>query len=121
MTSCNQPGLTCIGELLERAREGIEPDVDGRRPARAWAREHGRLREVQLRAVLERTCVVAAPAEEHVRWLVRHSEVLVDEQAIAWRPVAEQRATLPRGFMTLLDAVTRRGEDGPTPRAAGGR
>lgn len=79
--------LISVTELLTRGPEGTEPDIDGRWPARAWIRQAGGLREVELRAVLERTCVLASLNEDHVRWLVRCPEVLVEERTITWRPI----------------------------------
>src|SRR5436190_14102372 len=79
--------LVSVAELLTRRPEGTEPDIDGTWPGRAWIRQADGLREVELRAVLERTCVLASLDEEHVRWLVRCPEVLVDESTITWRAI----------------------------------
>ena len=100
--------LVSVAELLTRGPEGTEPDIDGRWPARAWIRQAGGLREVELRAVLERSCVLASLDEEHVRWLLRCPEVLVDERTITWR-------ALPHRPGAWTTAAAKRG------RAHGGR
>jgi hypothetical protein len=79
--------LVSVAELLTRGPEGSEPNIDGRSPARAWIRQADGLREVELRAVLERTCVLASLDEANVRWLVRRREVLVDERTFTWRAI----------------------------------
>ena len=82
--------LVRVAELLTRGPEGTEPDIDGRWPARAWIRQAGGLGEVELRAVLERTCVLASLDEEHVRFPSVAERGLVDERTITWRALAHR-------------------------------
>jgi hypothetical protein len=102
--------LVSVADLLTRAPEDTEPAIDGKWPARGWIQQAGGLREVELRAVLERTCVLASLEEQHVRWLVRCAEVFVDEGAIGWRPIRR----LPGSWATA--AASRGRAHGPGRR-----